>query len=105
MKSYIAGVALLAALVSAQDLTSLLGNLPKCGQQCISSMLGKAQSLGCTPGDVACLCTNVNFRYGVRDCTNEACGAETDKNAVIETGNMFCASKSIQQRAILSSVV
>ncbi|KAL8639253.1 MAG: hypothetical protein Q9228_003692 [Teloschistes exilis] len=98
MKSYIAGAALLAALVSAQDLTQLLGGLPQCGQTCISNMLGQAQSLGCKPGDVACLCSNMNFRYGVRDCTNEHCGAEADKNAVIETGNMFCASKSIQQK-------
>lgn len=64
---------------------------------CISNMLGQAVSLGCSAGDVACLCSNQNFRFGVRDCTNEHCTGEVDKNAVIQTGNMFCASKSIKQ--------
>jgi hypothetical protein len=57
-------------------------------------MLGatKAQELGCNAGDNACLCKNVNFGYGIRDCSNAVCTASSDVAAATSYGSSFCAS-------------
>ena len=56
-------------------------------------MLGKAQELGCSSEtDIACLCKNQDFTYGVRDCTNESC-PDSDKSTVLTFGNSICACK------------
>lgn len=58
-------------------------------------MLNLASSLGCSgPTDVACLCTNDDFGFGIRDCTAEACPPNADRSSVIDFGNMYCESKS-----------
>lgn len=59
-------------------------------------MLGQQVALGCPPvngqPDAACLCRNVDFGYGVRDCVNEACPSGTDTAAIIRYGVNYCAS-------------
>merc|ERR1711977_231880 len=62
-----------------------LESLPSCGQTCITNMLGLAPSLGCGATDAACLCGNVNFAYGIRDCSNAACGSDVGSATVITT--------------------
>jgi len=36
-------------------------------------MNAKASELGCTSGDMDCLCKSQDYAYGIRDCTKEAC--------------------------------
>lgn len=106
--SIILAVGCAAAFVAAQDLSAL----PACGvstfefsierafthtcadtslkQTCISNMLGQATELGCSASDYSCLCNNENFGYGVRDCSNEACGNASDAATVISFGTAFC---------------
>ena len=56
-------------------------------------MLGQAQALGCSgASDLSCLCKNVNFAYGLRDCSQESCPAGTDINAIVSYGNQQCAA-------------
>jgi hypothetical protein len=55
-------------------------------------MLGQAQALGCSNTDAACLCRNVNFGYGVRDCSNQACPDQNAVSSVISYGLAYCAS-------------
>jgi hypothetical protein len=60
---------LLAAAACAQDLSGV----PPCGRQCVENMFAKAQELGCSADDFACLCENADFGHGLHDCTVEAC--------------------------------
>jgi hypothetical protein len=55
-------------------------------------MLGQASALGCSSTDVACLCKNQNFGFGIRDCSYQACPPNTDIAAIIAYGNTYCAS-------------
>ncbi|KAK4963851.1 hypothetical protein LTR66_012614, partial [Elasticomyces elasticus] len=76
-----------AAFVVAQDLASL----PQCGQQCINNMLQIATSqFGCAPGNVTCYCTNQNFGYGIRDCSNAACTPD-QAASVMSFGASYCS--------------
>lgn len=59
-------------LAAAQTFQSL----PDCGKLCVNNMLAKAKELGCADGDAACLCSKVDFSYGVRDCSIDVCGAQ-----------------------------
>jgi hypothetical protein len=69
-----------------------LNDLPTCGQTCVNNMINIASTqFGCAVGDITCYCTNANFGYGVRDCSNEACSAE-DAAKVIGYGTSFCAN-------------
>ncbi|PVH81748.1 hypothetical protein DL98DRAFT_514404 [Cadophora sp. DSE1049] len=70
--------------------TTCLNNADSLQQTCISNMLGLAPSLGCSATDAACLCGNVNFAYGIRDCSNAACGAEVAPS-VIAYGVAYCS--------------
>ena len=63
-------------------------------QACIKSMLGLAPSLGCSNNNVTCLCTNMDFGNGVRDCSNESCPKGTDTSGIIAAGNSYCSSRS-----------
>ncbi|EEH03838.1 chitinase [Histoplasma capsulatum G186AR] len=83
-------VTLLAAgaftgLGMAQDLQGV----SECARGCIGRMLDLAPSLGCKADDVACLCKNMDFAYGVRDCTTEACGAQ-DLPAAAAAAARYC---------------
>ncbi|KAF2749157.1 hypothetical protein M011DRAFT_466276 [Sporormia fimetaria CBS 119925] len=83
--------ALLAAagIAMSQDLASL----PECGQTCITNMLSIANSgFGCGAGDVVCYCSNQDFGYGVRDCSNQACSSPEEAARVIQYGTDYCAS-------------
>merc|ERR1711881_452883 len=71
-----------------------LESLPSCGQTCITNMLGLAPSLGCGATDAACLCGNVNFAYGIRDCSNAACGSDVAPS-VIAYGVAYCSSAGV----------
>lgn len=70
-----------------------VASLPSCGQTCFNNMLGQYSSLGCATADPACLCKNINFYYGLRDCSNAVCGSDT--NAVLTIlafESSYCAS-------------
>merc|ERR1712219_94592 len=71
-----------------------LESLPSCGQTCITNMLGLAPSLGCGATDAACLCGNVNFAYGICDCSNAACGSDVAPS-VIAYGVAYCSSAGV----------
>lgn len=62
-------------------------------------MLGQAGPLGCPDvngqPDVTCLCSNVNFGYGIRDCVSQACPSGTDTGSIITFGLNYCASGKI----------
>jgi hypothetical protein len=53
-------------------------------------MLLKAPSLGCSPTDEVCLCKNVDFQNGVRDCVIQSCPAGTDTASIIAYGTSVC---------------
>ena len=55
-------------------------------------MLGKAEALGCKTSDYACLCKNMDFGFGVRDCSTPVChAAGVDPAPIISAGMDFCA--------------
>jgi CFEM domain len=68
-----------------------IATLPSCGQLCFNNMLALYSSLGCATPDPVCLCNNVNFSYGIRDCSNGAYGAVV-ASKVIAYGSSYCAS-------------
>lgn len=112
MRGFGTVVSLFIGLAVAQDLSAIQG-LPDCGvsipsvlppgiefplltspqKTCINNMLGKAQSLGCQQSNLTCLCTNMNFGYGVRDCSTDYCPKGQDTSQIIQVGNSFCQSK------------
>jgi hypothetical protein len=51
-----------------------VATLPSCGQTCMNNMLAKHLSLGCSSPDTRCLCQNVDYHYGIRDCSIALCG-------------------------------
>ncbi|KAF2711978.1 hypothetical protein K504DRAFT_336579, partial [Pleomassaria siparia CBS 279.74] len=68
-----------------------LSSLPQCGQTCINNMISIATAeFGCTTGDVSCYCKDVNFGYGVRDCSVQACSNDADSAKVIAYGYSYC---------------
>ena len=48
---------------------------------------------GCSVGNVTCYCTNKDFGFGIRDCSNEACPNASQAAQVISFGNQYCSSK------------
>ncbi|KAF2271267.1 uncharacterized protein EI97DRAFT_497345 [Westerdykella ornata] len=68
-----------------------ISSLPSCGQTCFKNMLAPYSALGCASPDPACLCRNVNFSYGIRDCSNGACGTQV-ASTVIAFGSSYCSS-------------
>ncbi|KAL4971635.1 hypothetical protein BDW66DRAFT_155466 [Aspergillus desertorum] len=69
MKSFTLPMALLATLSIARAEISI----SQCASMCFNNMLSLAQNLGCDNGDMECLCETPDYRYGIRDCTREAC--------------------------------
>ena len=55
-------------------------------------MLKKSQELGCSNTDALCLCKNVAFGNGIRDCTSESCPSGTDVQKVYQYGIGYCAA-------------
>ncbi|KAK1765333.1 hypothetical protein QBC33DRAFT_593563 [Phialemonium atrogriseum] len=73
--------------------TIAFSSLPSCGQTCFNNMVAMYSSLGCASPDPYCLCSNVNFGYGLRHCSNGACGTDVT-STVIAYGSAYCASAS-----------
>ena len=67
-------------------------------------MLGKAQELGCNQSDIACLCNNQNFRYGIRDCTTASCPQDA-QSQVIDFGNSICAGAAAGGSGVVTQTV
>ena len=89
-----------AHLSDSSDPSSLTERILK--QTCVQNMLGQASSLGCEADDVGCLCQNVNFTYGIRDCSIEACKDQAE--AIINYGAEYCRSKYQLLSVLLPSV-
>lgn len=60
---------------------------------CITNMDNKASELGCPKNDHGCLCEKENYRFGVRDCTAQACPDE-DSAAVVKIALKTCPKGS-----------
>ncbi|KAK3934651.1 hypothetical protein QBC46DRAFT_368066 [Diplogelasinospora grovesii] len=82
-----------SALATATPTATGAASLPACGQTCFNNMVAMYSSLGCASPDPSCLCSNVNFGYGLRDCSNGACGTDV-ASTVIAYGSAYCASAS-----------
>ena len=80
--------------------TSISGEdqLPPCGQTCFNNMLAQYSALGCAASDAYCLCNNINFSNGIRDCSNGACGAAVG-STVIAFGGAYCSTASATHTA------
>ncbi|KAH8808627.1 hypothetical protein F5884DRAFT_792917 [Xylogone sp. PMI_703] len=76
---------------SATPTITAISDLPPCGQTCMSNMIGQYSTLGCASPQPTCLCQNVNFGYGIRDCANGACGTAVG-STVISFGLSYCSS-------------
>ncbi|KAJ5211432.1 uncharacterized protein N7498_003078 [Penicillium cinerascens] len=68
-----------------------VSQLPSCGQICFDNMLARYESLGCSTSDPSCLCRNINFYYGIRDCSNAACGMDV-ASTVLAFESGYCTS-------------
>lgn len=62
---------------------------------CGNNMLAQAAQLGCQALDIACLCRNPDFGYGIHDCSVQACSDVSEANIVIGWGNDMCASAGV----------
>lgn len=107
-------IGLIAAVAAIGSSAQSFADLPECGvccicmsvicgmilliecspqKTCLQGVLDKAVSdLGCDPDDAGCLCSNVNFTYGIRDCSLSACKDQAD--GIINYGAEYCRSKS-----------
>lgn len=56
---------------------------------CLNNMVDLAEDLGCSRGDMACVCSKVDFEYGIRDCTTEACPND-DVAEALAAGRALC---------------
>ena len=71
-------------------------------------MLGLANSFGCTPDNAQCLCSKVDFLYGVRDCSDQACpgGANgADAQTVKSYGVNYCYQAGIAINGLATGCV
>lgn len=57
-------------------------------------MNNKAEELGCKSGDMECLCRSNDYKYGIRDCTDQACPGE-DTAAVVQNAVSKCPGGEI----------
>lgn len=60
---------------------------------CYNNVVGLASSLGCEANDMACLCKNQDFSYGIHDCTVQACPDDNVQD-VQSYASSVCASAS-----------
>ncbi|KAK4108633.1 hypothetical protein N656DRAFT_771592 [Canariomyces notabilis] len=82
-----------AVLVAAQEFPA---NMPDCGRVCGTAMLNKGAELGCPDGNIACLCRNVNFGYGIHDCSISVCAGNIEQaNIAIAWGNDLCLANGV----------
>lgn len=65
-------------------------------KDCVSNLLGDSASFGCTSGssdEANCLCSNADFTYGIRDCSNEHCSDAAAAASAIAYGISYCSCK------------
>ncbi len=86
---------------SSSGTPTSIAQLPACGQTCFSNMLAQYSSLGCTSPDPSCVCKNINFYYGIRDCSNAACGTAV-ASTVIAFESGYCASATATAKATVT---
>lgn len=58
-------------------------------------MLGMAGALGCNGNDIACMCGNQNFGFGVHDCSVEVCSDAGQANQAISWANNLCSNAGV----------
>ncbi len=59
-------------------------------------MLGQYGSLGCSSAsDLKCLCSNENFVNGIRDCSYESCGSDSNAADVVAYGVELCKNAGV----------
>ncbi|KFY91639.1 hypothetical protein V500_04559 [Pseudogymnoascus sp. VKM F-4518 (FW-2643)] len=68
-----------------------ISSFPSCGQLCFNNLIGQYSTLGCSSPNPSCLCSNVNFGYSIRDCSNRACRADV-ASTVIAYETAYCSS-------------
>ncbi|KAK0662931.1 hypothetical protein QBC41DRAFT_329496 [Cercophora samala] len=89
-----------AAFVLAFGATSVVAQFPEgfpaCGVTCVTNMVQKAGSEfpNCSATDAACLCGAANFRWGINDCADQACGDPSLANTVKQYGINYCSNVS-----------
>jgi hypothetical protein len=76
---------------TTSSITTEIAPLPSSGQTCFNNLIGQYSTLGCSSSDSSCLCSNVNFGYGIKDCSNGACGTVVT-STVIAYKSAYCAS-------------
>jgi len=103
MKTSMFIIGAMATAAMAQDLAGF-DSLPSCGQTCVTNMVNLADSLGCKGSDVACLCMNPDFSYGLRDCTNESCSSQQDALDTQAWGFNLCANQGIAVTSVSSAI-
>ncbi|KAK4101875.1 CFEM-domain-containing protein [Parathielavia hyrcaniae] len=90
-----------AATVAATDFPD---NFPECAKLCVENMYAKADELGCGQNDVNCLCSNMDFGYGIRDCSAAVCENDVEQvNAAISYYNNVCSNAGVTSASLSSS--
>lgn len=74
--------------------TTVSATLSPCAEMCINNMNSKAPELGCMSGDIDCLCKSVNYMYGIRDCTLQACPS-VNVSSVISVALSNCSTAAL----------
>ena len=94
MKTSMIAVGTIATVAMAQNFPS---SFRECGKKCVTNMLGQASALGCPDAsDAKCLCNNVNFLYGMRDCSQQSCANNPgDAAQVVNFGVNYCAQQAV----------
>ncbi|KAL1840310.1 hypothetical protein VTJ49DRAFT_599 [Mycothermus thermophilus] len=67
-------------------------NMPDCGKVCGTNMIAKALEFECNVSDIACLCQDLRFGWGIHDCSVQACPGVEQANIVINWGKDLCSS-------------
>ncbi|KAL3486530.1 hypothetical protein BJX62DRAFT_215105 [Aspergillus germanicus] len=93
MKTFTLPMAFLATVGAARAQLSV----SDCANMCLSNMLALAGDLGCDDGDLECLCETPDYRYGIRDCTAQACPGD-DAYAVLNAALEQCPGMNTQAR-------
>ncbi|KAH7327229.1 hypothetical protein BKA65DRAFT_566577 [Rhexocercosporidium sp. MPI-PUGE-AT-0058] len=75
-----------AATVKVKTTAIGIAALPSCGQTCFGNGIAQYFSLGCATPD-----PSANFGFGIRDCSNGACGT-VSASTVIEYQAAYCSS-------------
>ncbi|PLN75675.1 hypothetical protein BDW42DRAFT_180245 [Aspergillus taichungensis] len=83
----------IAALLATASMVVADVSVGQCAQMCITNMDNKASELGCPKNDHKCLCEKKDYRFGVRDCTSQACPDE-DSAAVVNIALKSCPKGS-----------